>query len=158
VLVPGVVGLSLSGAIQVLNQAGFVPTGGSGPAGSNAVVQKQIPAGGARAPARSAVSLFTVANASGYSGLTLYNNMQQQRSVNVWLFDQATGAWSGGSSVEYGSTTSLSLSTGHVYFVVVLDPTKCGGANDHDNAACEYWRLPGVPGDENGPTTTVPIN
>jgi len=74
------------------------------------------------------------------------------------LFDQATGAWSGRSSVEYVSTTSLSLSTGHVYFVVVLDPTKCGGANDHDNAACEYWRLPGVPGYENGPPTTVPIN
>lgn len=158
VLVPGVVGLSLNGAMQVLRRDGFVPIGASGPAGTNAIVQKQTPAGGARAPQGSTVSLITVAAALGYSEVTLYNNMQQQRSVNVWMLDQTTGAWSGGSAVAFGSTTKLDLKTGHTYFVLVLDPSKCGGQNNVSNGACEYWRLPGVPGDEDGPTTTVPIN
>jgi hypothetical protein len=155
-LVPGVVGLSLTGAIQVLQNAGFVPTGGT--AGPTAIVRTQSPQGGARASAGSTVTLTTVAQALGYSKLTLYNNMAQQRSVNVWLFDQATGAWSGGSALGYGSSTTLNLSSGRQYFALALDPTKCGGQNSPQNSACEYWRLPGVPGDEKGPTMTVPIN
>lgn len=158
VLVPGVVGLSLSGAIQVLQNAGFVAMGASGPAGPGAIVQRQDPAGGARAPQGSTVSLTTVGTVNGFSEITLYNNMQQQRSVNVWLFDQASGQWSGGSAVGYGSTEKFELQSGRMYFVLALDPTKCGGQNSPTNAACEYWRLPGVPGDENGPTQTVPIN
>jgi PASTA domain-containing protein len=158
VLVPGVVGLSLNGAMQVLRQDGFVPIGGSGPTGTNAIVQKQTPAGGARAPQGSTVSLMTVAAARGYSELTLYNNMQQQRGVNVWLFDQAANSWSGGSSLGYHATTTLNLKSGRMYFVLVLDPGKCGGQNNYADSNCEYWRLPGVPGDEDGPTTAVAIN
>ncbi len=154
---PGVVGLSLNGAIQVLKNAGFQPLGGGGPSGANAIVLKQNPQGGARAAAHSAVSLFTVAAASGYSQITLTNSMEQQRSVNVWLYDQ--GAWSQGSSVDYGSSTTFSLTSGHVYLVLVVDPqqTGCGGKNDHDNPSCEYWRLPGIPADANGPSATVDI-
>jgi hypothetical protein len=158
VLVPGVVGLSLTGAIQVLEKAGFVPAGGSGTAGPIVIVRTQDPQGGAKAPAGSTVTLTTVAQAIGYSKLTLYNNMQQQRSVNVWLFDQAAGAWSGGSAVGYGASTTLNLLTGRQYFVLALDPSKCGGQNSPQNSACEYWRLPGVPGDEKGPATTMAIN
>lgn len=156
--VPGVVGLSLKGAMEVVEQYGFAPIGASGPTGTNAIVQKQTPAGGAKAPIGSTVSLMTVAAARGYSKVTLVNNMQHQRGVNVWLFDQATNAWSGGSAVAFGSTTTLELKTGRSYFVLALDPSQCGGQNDVSNAACEYWRLPGVPGDEEGPSTAVPIN
>jgi hypothetical protein len=155
-LVPGVVGLSLTGAIQVLQNAGFVPTGGT--AGPTAIVRTQSPQGGARAPAGTTVTLTTVATATGYSKLTLQNNMAQQRSVNVWLLDQYTGTWSGGSALAYGATTTLNLSSGRQYFVLALDPTKCGGQNSPQNAACEYWRLPGVPGDAKGPSTAVAIN
>ncbi len=158
VLVPGVVGLSFTGAVQVLQRAGFNPVGVSGPAGPLAIVQTQQPQGGARAQPGSTVSLTTVAVATGFSEITLYNNMQYQHSLNVWLFDQATGTWSGGDSVGYGSTTTLTLTSGHQHFVLAVDPSKCGGQNDHNNPACEYWRLPGVPGDSNGPTTTVGIN
>jgi hypothetical protein len=158
VRVPGVVQLGLNDAMQVLRNAGFQPLGGGGPATANAIVIKQVPAGGAMAPAHSAVSLFTVGAASGYSQLTLYNNMAAHHTVNVWLFDQATGDWSGGSSLDFGASTPLTLASGHMYMALVLDPALCGGQNDHNNASCEYWRLPGVPADTNGPSVTVPIN
>jgi hypothetical protein len=154
-LVPGVVGLSLTGAIQVLQNAGFVPTGGT--AGPTAIVRTQNPQGGAKAAVGSTVTLTTVAQSLGYSKLTLTNNMAQQRSVNVWLLDQATGAWTGGSALGYGSSTTLNLSSGRTYFVLALDPSRCG-QNNPQNANCEYWRLPGVPGDKDGPTMPVAIN
>ena len=158
VRVPGVIGLSFNGAVQVLQNAGFMPLAGSGPNGPGTVVQTQQPQGGAMAPQGSVVTINSVALAGGLSEITLYNNMQQQHSVNAWLFDMASGSWSANAAIAFGSTTKFDLLSGRTYFILVLDPAKCGGQNDPANAACEYWRLPGVPGDENGPKTTVPIN
>ncbi len=53
---------------------------------------------------------------------------------------------------------AVAVPSGRRYFVLALDPTRCGGQNSLRRFACEYGRLPGVPGDEKGPATMVPID
>jgi hypothetical protein len=156
VVVPNLVGQSLQTAVQTLQLASLQEGMVSGATGFNLVVVNQSPRAGSSLREGSAVDLTVAAAPTGYSSVTLLNNLENSQSVYVDLYDYSTGSWStqnNGNLLASGESVTIKLTTQTTYLVVDVDPAWCGGQNDPTNMNCIPWQLT-YQGNPQGPTFT----
>jgi hypothetical protein len=157
---PNVIGLILSAAEQKIMQASLTVGSITGPTSPSSVVTNQRPAGGT-VSTNTSVDLSTVTPTSGFSGITVLNNLSRGDSVVVWLWDGTIGQWAvqdGGSLLASQSTSpTITLTTNHSYKVALVDPSDplCPSPRP-DDSRCVPWEttIP-IPGDQNGPTLAL---
>jgi hypothetical protein len=157
VVVPNLVGQSLQTAVQTLQQSGLQEGTVSGATGFNLVVVNQSPSAGSSVRQGSSVDLTVAAAPTGWSAITLWNNLPDDQSVYVDLYDYSTGSWStqnNGNLLGPGESVTINFPTQTAYKVVDVNPDWCGGQNDPTNTDCVLsweWTFPGNP---QGPTWT----
>jgi hypothetical protein len=154
--IPDVLGLTLMVAEQKVTQAGFTVGTITGPTAPSSIVKNQAPAGGSVVPTTTKVALTTQTPVNGFSGATVFNNLESGDSVYVYLFDYSTNQWTiqnGGALLAFQNMSSaITFTTGHFYMLSVVDPQLCMSPAP-DDSTCVPWFVPGpIPGDQNGPT------
>jgi hypothetical protein len=143
VVVPNVVGQTLQAAVQMLQQAGLQQGTVSGGTGFTLMVVSQSPAAGTRVNSGSSVNLVVTAAQNGVSSATLTNDLPDNQSVYVWLYDGSTGAWSlqnNDNLLAPGYSVTITFNTQTNYIVEDVNPAWCGGDNDPSNTNCAPWQ------------------
>jgi PASTA domain-containing protein len=142
-VVPNVVGQTLQAAVQILHQAGLQQGTVSGATGFSLMVVSQSPAAGTRVNSGSSVNLVVTAAQNGVSSATLTNDLPDDQSVYVWLYDGSTGAWSQQNNdnlLAPGYSVTINFSTQATYTVYAVNPAWCSGDNDPSNPNCVPWQ------------------
>jgi PASTA domain len=136
-------GQTLQAAVQILQQAGLQLGTVSGATGFNLTVVSQSPAAGTRVNSGSSVNLVVTAAQNGVSRATLTNDLPDNQSVYVWLYDGSTGAWSqqnNNNLLAPGYSVTITFNTQTNYIVEDVNPASCGGDNDPTNTNCVPWQ------------------
>jgi hypothetical protein len=108
----------------------------------------------------------------GFSQIAVFNCHSERRTVHLWTRDLTTGApfiergvlpdqWLNGSCPAGASPFIISLTDGHSFQFVAVDPDLigCGGRNDPQSGACQRSTFTqSILGDADGVSLNVTVN
>ena len=134
----------------------------SGPDTPTAKVTHQSLRPGSHVALNESIDLTTTEpSLGGLKSVVLFNNIQDEHGLFIWLFDGSMNTYApqnGGELLAYHSFSSaITLQTGHSYLFYAVDPTWCN-TNDPTDGSCVRWNTTQFTlGDENGTATSWSI-
>jgi hypothetical protein len=160
--VPNVVGDSLQVASQILQNAGL-QIGISPPGATGDVVSQTPPPPPSVEPGSRVDLVVNTSPGPGYSKITLTNNLENNESVYIWLYDSSTGRYTeqngGDNKLAFNNSITVSLPSSTYYYIYAVDPARssCDG-DDPQDTNCLAWELPWFLGNPAGPTYTCKMD
>ena len=115
----------------------------------------------------SLTGFFPVADAEpiGVKSVNIYNCTPDKILINVWTMDISSdstwremgtleGQYQNGTCPGRSLPLVLPLLNGHVYSIVAVAPSRCGGINDPANGRCQV-NTTTIRGDQSGPIYNI---
>jgi len=161
VTLPDVVGLPLDQALNALWDLGLVVYhNGPVAASKDLKVDSQIPAAGTSVKPGSNVAVYTsyAVKPKGTNKITANNASSLGKSLDIWIFNYSTGAWSKEATVPYQAQKDVALPDGKWVRTFAVDTThpSCRSGKADENACVYGWAGPFL-GDSSGQPYIWPI-